>query len=112
MNAEDKQRLLSALCHGSIFFSSLLIAAGIPFSILLASEDIVVKENAKEALNFLMNFYIAVLVGIVLTPLGLGIVILFVLGLISFLMPMLGIFSVLRNPKKPYIYQYVFRFLK
>lgn len=112
MNPEDKRRLLSALCHSSIFFSSLLIAAGIPFSILLASEDIVVQENAREALNFLINLYIAVLVGIVLIPLRLGIAILFVLGLISFLMPMLGIVSVLRNPKKPYIYQYIFRFLK
>ncbi|MDY7022686.1 MAG: DUF4870 domain-containing protein [Cyanobacteriota bacterium] len=112
MNSEDKRRLLSTLCHGSIFFSSLLIAAGIPFSILLASEDMVVRENAKEALNFLINFYIAVLIGIILIPLGLGIVILLILGLISFLMPMLGIFSVLSNPKTPYTYQYIFRFLK
>ena len=39
MENSDQRKLLSALCHGSIFLSSLLISIGIPVAILLISED-------------------------------------------------------------------------
>ena len=48
----DKRKLLSALSHGSIFLSSLLLSVIIPLTIFFATEDPVVKENAQEALNF------------------------------------------------------------
>jgi hypothetical protein len=34
-----KRKLLSALCHGSIFFSALVISVGIPVAILFVSDD-------------------------------------------------------------------------
>ncbi|MDP8963377.1 MAG: DUF4870 domain-containing protein, partial [Cyanobacteriota bacterium] len=40
----DKRKLLSALAHGSIFFSSLVVSIAIPIAILLVSEDPIVKE--------------------------------------------------------------------
>lgn len=63
----DKRKLLSALCHGSIFFSALLVSVAVPIAIWLVSEDPVVKDNAKEALNFHLNVW---LYGLVLVPLS------------------------------------------
>ncbi|NEQ11267.1 MAG: DUF4870 domain-containing protein, partial [Moorea sp. SIO4E2] len=41
----DQRKLLSLLCHGSIFFSSLVVSIAIPIVIFLVTEDSVVKEN-------------------------------------------------------------------
>ena len=110
MNAEEKRRLLSALCHGSIFFSTLLVSVGIPFAILFASEDSVVRENAKEALNFHINLYIAAFICFLLISVLIGVPLLFVVGFISFVMPIIGIVSVMKAPNKPYRYPYIYRF--
>jgi uncharacterized protein len=48
----ENRKILSVLCHFSILFSSTIVAVGIPVAILLLSTDSVVKNNAKEALNF------------------------------------------------------------
>ncbi|NET10222.1 MAG: DUF4870 domain-containing protein [Symploca sp. SIO2B6] len=78
----DKRKLLSALSHGSIFFSTLMFTIGVPITILFISDDPVVKANAKEAINFFFNiwFWGAIigflsfitlgLLGLVLIPLG------------------------------------------
>lgn len=63
----DKRKLLSALAHGSIFISGLFISIGIPIALLLVSEDPVVKENAKEAINFHFNVWA---LGLLLIPLS------------------------------------------
>ncbi|MBF2001415.1 MAG: DUF4870 domain-containing protein, partial [Synechococcales cyanobacterium M58_A2018_015] len=63
----DKRKLLSALCHGSIFFSALLVSVAVPIAIWFVSEDPVVKDNAKEALNFHLNVW---LYGLLLVPLS------------------------------------------
>ncbi len=31
----DKRKILSALCHGAIFFSATIVSVGIPIAILL-----------------------------------------------------------------------------
>ncbi len=110
MNAEDQRKLLSALCHGSIFFSSFLISVGIPFAILFASEDTVVRANAKEALNFHINLYIYAVICIILISVFIGIPLLIILGLTSFIMPCLGIVSVINHPNQPYRYPFIYRF--
>ena len=106
----DKRKLLLALCHGAIFFSTLLVSIGIPFGIFLASEDLVVKENAKEAINFHLNLYICAVVFIVLISVFIGIPLLFLLGLVSFFMPLMAVLSVINHPNKPYRYPYIYRF--
>lgn len=53
----DKRKLLSALAHGSIFISALVLSIGIPIAILSVSEDPVIKDNAKEAINFHINIW-------------------------------------------------------
>jgi uncharacterized Tic20 family protein len=63
----DKRKLLSSLCHGSIFFSALVVSVLVPIAILFVSEDPIVKANAREALNFHFNVW---LYGILLVPLS------------------------------------------
>lgn len=66
-NDLDKRKLFSALAHASIFFSGLFISIGIPIALLFVSDDPVVKDNAKEAINFHFNVW---LYGIILVPLS------------------------------------------
>lgn len=63
----DKRKLLSALAHGSIFFSASIISIGIPIALLFVSDDPIVRENAKEAINFHFNVWFY---GIILIPLS------------------------------------------
>lgn len=108
----DKRKLLSALCHGSIFFSTTLVAIGIPLAVLFVSDDLVVKENAKEAINFHFNvwFYGLIigfltwisfgLLGFILIPLGFA---------IHWILSVLAIVHCLGNPEAPYRYPFIFR---
>ncbi|NDJ19596.1 DUF4870 domain-containing protein [Myxacorys almedinensis] len=115
MQNSDQHRLLSALCHGSIFFSSLIVAIGIPIAILLINDTPVIKENAKEAINFHINLYLyAILVGI-LTVSVVGIPIAIVLGIAlaiaSFVMPIIAIVYSLDNRDRSYRYPFIWRLL-
>jgi uncharacterized Tic20 family protein len=114
MNELKKRKLLSALCHGAIFFSSSVVSIGIPIAILMASDDSIVKLNAKESINFHINYYIYSLIILLLIfaiinflrLVFLGIVI---LGIGSFIMPIIAIIQVLGNPDRPYRYPFIFR---
>ena len=68
----DQRKLLSALAHGSIFFSAALVSVGIPIAIMLVSSDPVVKENAKEAINFHFNVWLYGAIVFVLSLITLG----------------------------------------
>lgn len=107
----DKRKLLSALCHGSIFFSSLIVAVGIPLAILFVSEDPVVKENAKEALNFHFNVWLYGLIFGLLTFVLIGIPLLGLLFLVSFIMPIIATVQTINNPSRSYRYPLIFRLL-
>ncbi|MBW4573865.1 MAG: DUF4870 domain-containing protein [Aphanothece sp. CMT-3BRIN-NPC111] len=107
----DKRKLLSALCHGSIFFSATLVSIGIPIAILLVSEDPVVKDNAKEALNFHINLWIYGAIFGVLTLILIGWLFLGILGIVNLIVPILAILHVFGNPDQPYRYPFIFRIL-
>jgi uncharacterized Tic20 family protein len=109
----DKRKLLSALCHGSIFFSTLIFTGGIPLALWLVSDDPVVKENAKEALNFHINVWVyggiiaflcAILIGYLLLPILLPLLFLF-----HWVLPILAILQSLGNPNQSYRYPFIFR---
>jgi uncharacterized protein len=113
----DKRKLLSALCHGSIFLSALVISIGIPIAVLLVSDDPVVRDNAKEALNFHFNVWVlggiaaicaALWWTIILLPFALlgGLVL-----LASWILPIMAIINSLSNPEVPYRYPFIFRLL-
>lgn len=113
----DKRKLLSALCHGSIFLSPLVLTAGIPLGILLLSDDPIIKENARESLNFHFNVWlygaIAGFIGffwwtIIVLPL------LWILGALLFLAWLIPIFAIVKcfsTPDQPFRYPFIFRVL-
>lgn len=109
MNELEQRKVLSALCHGAIFFSSTIVSIGIPIAILMTNDDPVVKENAKESLNFHINLYIYALIFILLIFVLIGIPLLVLLGIASFIMPIIALIQVLDNPDRPYRYPFVFR---
>jgi uncharacterized Tic20 family protein len=114
MNELEKRKLLSALCHGALFFSSTIVSIGIPIAILMASDDSVVKQNAKESLNFHINLYIyslifAFLIIVIISIPRLVLLGIAMLGIASFIMPIIALIQVLGNPDRPYRYPFIFR---
>lgn len=105
----DKRKLLSSLSHGSIFFSALVVSVGLPIVIMLLSDDPIVKENAKEAINFHFNVWLYGIIFGVLCFVLIGYPLLAILGVISLVMPILAILKSLSNPEQPYRYPFIFR---
>jgi uncharacterized Tic20 family protein len=110
----DKRKLLSALSHGSIFFSATFLAVGIPIGLWFVSDDPIVKANAREAINFHFNvwfwgliiaflsFITFSLAGFILIPLGF---------LIHWGLSLWAILSCLNNPSQPFAYPFILRLL-
>ena len=104
----EKRKLLSAIAHGSIFLSGLLISVGIPIAIYFVSDDPVVKDNAKEAINFHFNVWFY---GILLIPLSF---ITFGLAggiwwLAHWALTIFAIMHCLNEPDQSYRYPFIFR---
>ncbi|MDJ0735448.1 MAG: DUF4870 domain-containing protein [Nostocaceae cyanobacterium] len=107
----DQRKLLSALCHGAIFFSSTLISIGLPIAILFISNDPVVKDNAIEAINFHFNVWLyGLILGVLISiTLGLLVPLAGLWFLLHWGLTIWALFSVLGNPDKPFRYPYIFR---
>jgi len=108
----DKRKLLSALSHGSIFFSTLLFSIGAPVALLFISDDPVVKENAKEAINFFFNIWFW---GIII-----GVISFLTFGLLGFILIPLGylwhwgftiwaLIYTLTDGREPFRYPFILR---
>jgi uncharacterized Tic20 family protein len=114
-----QRKILSALSHGAIFFSTGFVFIGIPIAILLVSNDPVVKENAKESINFHFNVWLygiicAFIFGILaLITFGLLIPLLWLVLGLGFLLhwglTVAAIMGVLTNPETPFRYPFIFR---
>jgi uncharacterized protein len=104
----DKRKLLSALAHGSIFISALVVSIAIPIAILFISEDSLIQDNAKEAINFHLNVWLWGILIIIPSFFTLGL-----FGLIWFLVHWgLSIWAVthsLQTPDEPFRYPFIFR---
>jgi uncharacterized protein len=107
----DRRKLFSALCHGAIFFSTAFISIGIPIAMLFITDDPIVKENAREAINFHFNVWlwgiiIAVLIfvtfGLLIPLAGLG-------YLLHWGLTIWAIITVLSNPDSAFRYPFIFR---
>ena len=107
----DKRKLLSALSHGSIFFSLLGVSVGIPIVVLLVSDDPVVKENAKEALNFHFNVWLYGIIFGILTVILIGFLLLSILQVVNLVLPILAILHCFNKTEEPYRYPFIFRLL-
>lgn len=108
----DKRKLLSAVAHGSIFISALVVSVAIPIAIYFVSDDSVVQDNAKEAINFHLNVW---LIGVVI-----GILSFLTFGLLGFILApiwflyhwglsVLAIAHCLKQPDSVYRYPFIFR---
>jgi uncharacterized Tic20 family protein len=106
-----KRKLLSALCHGSIFLNATVVSVAVPIIILFVSDDAIVQENAKEALNFHFNMWLYWGIVFILTFILIGIFLGWIVGLINLIMPILAIIKVLSNPSQSYRYPFIFRLL-
>ncbi|BAY79049.1 hypothetical protein NIES25_55300 (plasmid) [Nostoc linckia NIES-25] len=113
----DKRKLLSALSHGAIFFSTAVVSIGIPIAVLFVSDDPVVKENAKESINFHFNvwFYGAIL-GALFFLFGWLVLPLLLLGplagigyLLHWGLTIWAITKIFSNPDTPFRYPFIFR---
>ena len=107
----DKRKLLSALSHGSIFLSQLLFSAGIPAALWIISDDPVVKESSKEALNFHINIWIYSFIIGILCWLLIGWLFVVPLLIFQWVMPVLAIASSFRDTESAFRYPFILRFL-
>ncbi len=107
----DKRKLLNSLSHGSTFFNALILTVGIPIAILFVFEDPVVKDSAKEAINFHINMWFWWTVFGILAWVLIGLPFLAILAIVQIVMPILAIVSSLTNPDKVYRYPFILRLL-
>lgn len=106
---DNNRKILSLLSHVSILFASTGIAVGIPILIMGLSQDSVVKENAKEALNFFITCYILGFICLVLIFAVIGFPLLILLGIASVIMPIMASLKVAQNPDRSYRYPLILR---
>ena len=105
----DKRKILSVASHASIFLSQLVLSAGIPFAIMLLSDDPVTKENAKEALNFHFIMWLYSVLLIIPAALIIGLPLVALLGLVQLIMPLFAILSSVTAPDSAFRYPFIFR---
>ena len=105
----DKRKLLSVVSHGSIFLSQTILFAGIPFAILFLSDDPVVKENAREALNFHFSTWLYSVLLIIPAWLIIGLPLVGLLLLFQTILPIFAIFSSVTAPDDAFRYPLIFR---
>lgn len=107
----DKRKILSALSHGAIFVSATLVSVGLPIAILFLSEDPVVKENAKESINFHFNVWLygTIVTGLIWISWGLLFPLAGLWFLIHWGLTIWAIYHVLNDPDKPFRYPFIFR---
>ena len=105
----DWRKEFSIVAHGSIFISQLIFSAGVPFALMLLSQDPVVKDNAKEALNFHFNMWLYSVLLIIPAWLIIGLPLVGLLGIVQVIMPIFAILSCVSDPDKAYRYPFIFR---
>jgi hypothetical protein len=84
---------------------------GIPIGIYFLSTDRVVKDSAKEAINFHLNMWFWYTVFGILAWLLIGIPLLIALGIVNFVMPIWAIFHSLTKPDTVFRYPLILRLL-
>ena len=113
---EDRRKLLSAVSHGSLFLSPLMLSIGIPVTLLFISEDPVVRGNAKESINYHLNLWIYQGIFAFVSFFWFTIILLPAIWLfggfvfvMTWIMPILAILSCFKLTSKAYQYPFIFR---
>lgn len=111
----DRRKLLSLLAHASIFINWTFVSFALPIALYLLIDDVVVKNNAKEAINFHLNLYIyaaivAVLYALVIT-IPAAVVLSLLYGLAVFIFPIIAMIQVASSSDRSYRYPFIFHIL-
>jgi uncharacterized Tic20 family protein len=98
----DGDRTLAALSHASALVASFL--GPILFLILADDDDELVKQNAKNSLNFQIVVFVALVVSAALTVVFIGILLLPIIGVLDLILVLLA--TVKANDGQVYAYPY------
>lgn len=108
----NNSKLLSVISHVACLFTSTILAIAVPVILLSIAEDEVSRANAREAINFQITMFIWAIVGLILSFVGVGVVILIAVAVGSIIGPIVKIIQVLNTPEQPARYSFIFRFVK
>jgi uncharacterized protein len=114
-DSNTKRKLLRVLSHGSALTSWTVIFIGLPLAVLLLDDDPLVRDSAKEALNFIISQYlwIGIFTALLFTIIGIPAAIIgfVLLAVISAIFPFIAIISVLTDPEKRFRYPLTIRLI-
>ncbi|PZO38998.1 MAG: DUF4870 domain-containing protein [Shackletoniella antarctica] len=103
------RKILSAVSHGAIFFSTFVLSIGVPIVIYVLSNDSVVKESAKESINFHFNVWLYSVIFGLLTFVLIGWPLLAILWIAQLVLPILAIIHSISKTDTAYRYPLIFR---
>jgi uncharacterized protein len=113
----DSVLALSILCHASVFLTPIMVfPIVVPLVLFLACSDHIVKENAREALNFqIYSIIIGILIAIaavfafILFPIIIPIALAFLV--LSIVLPIIVIIQIWQSPTEIPSYPFIQRFI-
>lgn len=109
------RKLLRSACHGAALTSYTVVTLGIPIAALVLSDDPLVRDSAKEALNFSISLFIwtAICVGLLFTLIGIPASIMgfIIFSFIAAVFPIIAIVSVCIDPERRFRYPCTFRLI-
>ena len=103
------RKILSAVSHGAIFFSTFVLSIGVPIAIYILSSDAVVKDSARESINFHFNVWLYSVIFGFLTLLLIGWPLLGLLWIAQLVLPIMAIIDSFKRPDTVYRYPLIFR---
>lgn len=116
MNDVQSRKFLRVLCHAAALTSLAVVTVGVPIAALVLSDDELVQDSAREAINFSITVFLwAAVIGFLwFTIVGIPIawVLGGVLGLAALLLPILAMVSVCTDESKRYRYPLTLRLLR
>lgn len=116
MNENSKRKILRVSCHAAALCNWTLVILGVPLAAVLLSDDPLVRDSAKEALNFTLTMFLATAISVALicTIIGIpaGLIGLAFFGIVNTIFPLVAMVSVCVAPESPYRYPCTIRFIK
>ncbi|TAG95268.1 MAG: DUF4870 domain-containing protein [Oscillatoriales cyanobacterium] len=105
----QKRKLLSALCHLSTLLSWAIVPFAVPIIVLCVSDDEIIQQNAKEAINYYVSFILYYSICFLLLFVVIGFPLLILVIIADYVLPIMAIVHCLTNLSKPYHYPFIFR---
>ncbi len=107
----QQRKFLSAFCHISTFLSWLVVPFAIPLIVLFVTDDEIVQQNAKEAINYYISFLVYYAVCGLLIFVVIGIPLIILVAIADYVLPIMATVHCLTNLRKAYHYPFIFRLI-